>query len=296
MTHKLIKIIALIGALAGGESKAQEAPEPKPGLTVFAASEQQGTRKNYAEVIFKPDITYQAGEYKAGYYGSFYRAKETTGAETEWMTLASEIRTENKEWALDIGRVNTRTCAGFLYAPTTTGFDNQGMIKGTARTYTGMILTHKETGLSLGQVANDTRMTPTHWDSTLVGWAKELNNEWAIQLQATGGRRALSSAAATIKWQPDTKTAVVAEGIYLNHEKTGILTVNRKVAEGLTLFAGAQVTSPRTGKPEGMATAGVSYQLGWGCQLVGAIHQQIGTDRTTTAILGIKYAGDFRQR
>jgi len=296
MTHKLIKIIALIGALAGGEAKAQEEPEPRPGLTILAASEQQGTRKNYVEAIFQPDITYQAGEYKAGYYGSFYRAKETTGTEMGWLTLASKIRAENEEWALELGRSCTREYAGYLYAPTTTGFDNQGMIKGTSRTYTGVSLTHKETGLSLGQVAGDTRMTPTHWDSTLVGWAKELNREWAIHLQATGGRRALSSAAATIKWQPDKKTAVVAEGIYLNHEKTGILTMNRTVAEDLTLFAGAQITSPRTGKSEGLATAGVSLQLGRDFQLVSAVQQQIGTDRTTTAILGIKYAGDFRQR
>ena len=296
MNRNIIKIIALIGALAGGEIKAQEEPEAKPGLTVFAASEQQGTRKNYAEVIFKPDITYQAGEYKAGYYGSFYRAKETTGAETEWMTLASEIRAENKEWALDIGRSSTGTCAGYRHAPTTTGFDNQGMIKGTVRTYTGTILTHKETGLSLGQVASDTRMTPTHWDSTLVGWAKELSKEWTIHLQATGGRSPLSSAAATIKWQPDENTTVVAEGFYLNHEETGIMTANRKVTENLTLFAGAQITSPRTGKPEGVATAGASYNLGRGFQLVSAVQQEIGGDRQTMAILGIKYAGDFRQR
>ena len=296
MTHKLIRLIALIGVLAGGEAKAQEEPEPKPGLTILAASEQQGTRKNYAEVIFQPDITYQAGEYKAGYYGSFYRAKETTGTEMGWLALASKIRAENEEWALELGRSCTREYAGYLYAPTTTGFDNQGMIKGTSRTYTGVSLRHKETGLSLGQVASDTRMMPTHWDSTLVGWAKELNKEWAIHLQATGGRRPLSTLGATIKWQPTDDMTVVAEGLYWNRETTGILTANRKVTEDLTLFAGVQATSPRQGKPEGLATAGANYNLWHGFQLVGAVHQNIGSDRRTTAILGIKYAGDFRQR
>ena len=296
MNRNIIRIIALIGALVTGGAKAEEPAEPKPGLTVFAASEQDGLRKNHAEVTLKPDLTLEKGEYKVGYEGSFYRSKDTDGTEMGWMTLASEIRAVNEEWALDIGRANTRAYAGYLYAPTTTGFDNQGMIKGTVRTYTGTILTHKETGLSLGQVASDTRMTPTHWDSTLLGWAKELNKEWAIHLQGTGGRHPLSSAAATIKWQPDENTAVVAEGLYLSHEKTGILTANRKVTENLTLFAGTQITSPRTGKPEGLATAGASYNLGGGFQVVSAVQQGIGGDRQTRALLGIKYAGDFRQR
>ena len=139
-------------------------------------------------------------------------------------------------------------------------------------------------------------MTPTHWDSTLVGWAKELNKEWAIHLQGAGGRRPLSTLGATIRWQPTDDTTVVAEGIYLNHEKTGILTVNQKLTEDLTLFAGAQTTSPRTGKPEGLATAGASYNLGGGFQLVSAVQQEIGGDRRTTALIGLKYAGDFRQR
>ena len=296
MNRNIIRIIALIGALITSGTKAEEPAEPKPGLTVFAASEQDGLGRNHAEVTLKPDLTLEKGEYKVGYEGSFYRSKDTDGTERGWMTLASEIRAENEEWTLDIGRASTGTCAGYRHAPTTTGFDNQGMIKGTVRTYTGTILTHKETGLSLGQVASDTRMTPTHWDSTLVGWAKELSKEWTIHLQATGGRRPLSSAAATIKWQPDENTTVVAEGFYLSHEETGIMTANRKVTENLTLFAGAQITSPRTGKPEGVATAGASYNLGRGFQLVGAVHQELGTDRQTMAILGIKYAGDFRQR
>ena len=294
MKHKIIKLLALIGALWTHSAKAEQIQEPKPGLTVLAASEQDGVKKNYAEILLQPDITCQKGEYKLGYYGSFYRAKETTGAEIDWMTLASKIRAENDDWALEVGRSCTRQYAGYLYAPTTTSFDNQGMIKGTSRTYTGTTLTHKETGLTLGQVASDTRMTPTHWDSTLVGWAKELNDEWAIHLQATGGRKPLSTLGATLKWQPTKETAVVAETLHWNRETTGILTANHKLTDDLNLFAGAQMTSPHKGKPEGLATAGACYNLGKGFQLVAAAHQKLGTGRTTTALLGIKYAGDFR--
>ena len=294
MKHKIIKLLTIISALCAHTIKAEENPEPKPGLTVFAASEQDRLKKNYAEITLKPDITSQKGEYKLGYYGSFYRAKETTGAEIDWMTLASKIRAENDDWALEVGRSCTRQYAGYLYAPTTTSFDNQGMIKGTSRTYTGTTLTHKKTGFTLGQVAGDTRMTPTHWDSTLVGWAKELNDEWAIHLQATGGRKPLSTLGATLKWQPTKETAVVAEALHWNRETTGILTANHKLTDDLSLFAGAQMTSPHQGKPEGLANAGACYNLGKGFQLVAAAHQKLGTGRTTTALLGIKYAGDFR--
>lgn len=294
MKHGIIKLLALTGALLSTTAKAEEKQAPKPGITVFAASEQDGLKKNYTEITLKPDITCQKGEYKLGYYGSFCRAKETTGTEIDWMTLASKIRAENNDWTLEIGRSCTREYAGYLYAPTTTSFDNQGMIKGTSRIYTGTSLTHKETGLTLGQVASDTRMTPTHWDSTLVGWGKEVNNEWAIHLQTTGNRKTLSTLGATVKWQPTKETAVVAEGLYWNKETTGILTANNKLTDDLTLFAGAQMTSPQRGKPEGLATMGANYNLGKGFQLVMAAQQKLGTDRATSALLGIKYAGDFR--
>ncbi len=295
MTHtKVLKLLALTGALFSTTAKAEENQAPKPGITVLAASEQDRVKKNYAEITLKPDITCQKGEYKLGYYGSFGRAKETTGAEIDWLTLASKIRAENDHWALEVGRSCTRQYAGYLCAPTTTSFDNQGMIKGTSRTYTGTTLTHKETGFTLGQVAGDTRMTPTHWDSTLVGWAKELNDDWAIHLQATGGRKPLSTLGATLRWQPNKETVLVAEGLHWNRETTGILTASHKLTDELSFFAGAQMTSPHQGKPDGLATVGACYNLGKGFQLVAAAQQKIGTERTTSALLGIKYAGDFR--
>lgn len=294
MKHKIIKVLALTSALLNSTGKAEENQAPKPGITILASSEQDGFKKNYAEITLKPEITHQKGEYKLGYYGSFYRAKNTPGAEIDWMTLASKIRAENDNWALEIGRSCTREYAGYLYAPTTTSFDNQGMIKGTSRTYTGTTLAHKETGLTLGQVASDTRMTPTHWDSTLLGWAKELNNEWALHLQTTGGRKPLSTLGATLRWQPTQETTLVAEGLHWNRETTGILTTNHKLTEDLTLFAGAQMTSPQRGKLGGLATAGASYNLGKGFQLVVSAQQKLGTDKAISALLGIKYAGDFR--
>ena len=294
MTHKIIKLLAIIGALYGWSAKAQENTEPQPGLRVLTASEQAGVKKNYTEVLLQPDITCKKGDYELGYYGSFYRAKDTPGDKTDWMTLVSKIRVENDDWSLDVGRSQTRKYAGYLYAPTTTGFDNLGMIKGTSRTFTGTILTHKGTGLTLGQGASDTRMTPTHWDSTLVGWAKELDDEWALHLQATGGRSPLSTLGATLRWQPTRTTTVVAEGLYWNKETTGILTANHKLTDNLTIFAGAQMTNPQQGKPDGLATAGVCYDLRWGCQLVIAAQQTLRSDSQTSAILGVKYTGNIR--
>ena len=296
MTNRIIRLLAIISTLLTCNARAEKVSEPKAGVTVLAATEQNGLKSNHGEVILKPDIGWEKGDFKVGYYGSFYRSKESDGSEIDWLTLASKIQAENEDWTLEIGRSTTRKYAGFLYTPTTTGFDNLATVKGMARTYTGTILTHKESGVTMGQVANDTRMTPTHWDSTLLGWAGDLNNEWGIQLQVAGGRRPLTSGGLTLKWQPNRKTALVAEGFYLNREKSAILTANRKLTDDLTLFAGAQLTSPRSGKPEGLATLGMSYDIGAGFSVVIAAHQNLGSDKTTEAILGIKYWGDFRQK
>ena len=283
-----------MGALFGPMAKAQEAQTTRPGITILAATEQDTTDKNNTEVTLKPDMTCRCGEYALGYYGSFYRAKSTPGEVIGWLTLASNIRAENDDWALTIGRTATRTCAGYLYAPTTSGFDNRAMTRGTSRTFTGAILTHKGSGLTLGQVASDTRMTPTHWDSTLLGWAKDLDREWSIHLQATTGRRPLSTLGATLKWQPSPTTTLVAEGFFWNRETTAILTGNHKLTEDLILFAGAQMTHPNRGKPDGLATAGACYNLGGGIQLVLAAGQGLGRDKRTSFLFGLKYAGNFR--
>ncbi len=287
---KLIRLLAIIGTLCTCTAKADETKELEPAATILANSEQENLKNNHAEISILPELTWTQGEDKIGYSGIFYRSKDTDGDETEWTTTTSEIQAENEDWALDVGRTITRA----YYTPTTVNFDNKARGKGASRIYTGTILTHKETGLTLGQVAEDKRMTPSHWDSTLIGWKKELDDKWALQLQATTGPRPLTSAAATLRWQPTDGITVVAEALYKDHEKTGVLTANHNLSDNLTLFAGAQITNPQKGKTEGLATAGVNYNLGHGLQLTGAIQQELGTERGTAAMIGIKYTGTTR--
>ena len=288
--NRMIKLLGIIAALCTCTAKAEETKNLKSEATILAKSEQGNLKNNHAEISILPKLSWEQGEDKIGYQGIFYRSKDTDGTQTEWTTTTSEIRAEDEDWSLDIGRSSTRA----YYTPTTVSFDNKARGKGASRIYTGTILTHKGTGLTLGQVAEDKRMKLSHWDSTLLGWATQLSDEWGLQLQATTGPRVLASAAATLSWQPTDDTTVVAEALYKDHKKTGILTTNHNLSDDLTLFAGAQITSPQTGKTEGLATAGLSYNLGHGLQLTGAIQQEIGTERGTAAMIGIKYTGAIR--
>ena len=292
--YKILRLLAIAGALLGTTAKAQEKPTPKPGLTVFASNEQNGLKKNYTGLTLKPDLTYQTGKYKLGYYGSFYQEKNVPGENTDWITLANKMQFEDENWILEAGKSNTRQYAGCLHTPTTCSFDNRGIAKGTGRTFTGTILTHKDTGLSLGQVASDAHMAPKHWDNTLLGWTKGLNQEWAIQLQVSGTPKKLSTVGGTIKGHPTDTITVVAEGFYKGKETTGLLTANHKLTDRLNLFAGTQMTWPDHGKATGLATAGASCTLGKGFTLVVAGQQTLGEKKETTAVIALKYAGDFR--
>ena len=293
--YKIIKLLTIIGSLIlARTSKAQEMTSPKPGITVQAATEQDG-KKNHTEITLKPQLEYKIGEYKVGYYGAFWCAKDSGEDIGKWVTTLNKVRVENEEWAVEIGKSGTREYASFLYTPTTTGFDNRGIGKGTSRTYSGSILTHKQTGLTIGYVSSDTKISPSHWDSALLGWKVEPNNRWALHLQMAIKRNEILSSGVTLKWQPTDNTSIVAEGLYRNKETTALLTANHRITDNLKLFAGAQITSPYRGKPDGLATMGASYQIGKGFTLVIAGQQKLGTDRATTALFGIKYSGNFRQ-
>jgi len=288
--RRLIRVLTIIGTLCTSTAKTEETQELKAGTTILANSEQENLKNNHAEISILPELSWKQDKDQIGYQGIFYHSKDTNGKETEWTTSTSEIRAEDEDWSLDIGRSSTRA----YYTPTTVNFDNKARGKGASRIYTGTILTHKGTGLTLGQVADDTRMTPSHWDTTLLGWTGKLNNEWDLQLQATTGPHLISSAAATLRWHPTEDTTVVAEALYKDHKKTGVLTANHNLSDNLTLFTGTQITSPQKGKPAGLATAGASYNLGHGLQLTAAIQQELGTERGTAAMIGIKYTGAIR--
>jgi len=295
MTHnKIIRLLAITGTLLTATAKAQAAEQISPGLGVFAATEQDTTSKNYIGVNIQPDLIWEANNGKMGYYGAFYREENNPGDDSDWATSASKIQAENDEWTLEIGRSNTRKYAGHLCTPTTCSFDNRGAGKGTTRNYTGAILTHRRTGLSLGQVASDANLTLSHLDQTLLGLARELGTDWAIQLQVAVDKEGLARAGVTLRWQPTKATTVVTEGFHKAHETTALLTANHKLAERLSLFGGAQMTWADEEPAQGLVTAGVNYDLGRGFSAVVAAQQEIGTDEQTTALAGLKYSGNFR--
>ena len=293
MTHnKIIRLLAITGALLTATARAQTAEKINPGLGVFTATEQDTTPKNYIGINIQPNLTWEADNCKVGYYGSFYCEKNDPGTDSDWATLGSKIQAESEGWTLEIGRGNTQKYAGHLYTPTTSSFDNLGAGKGTTRNYTGAILTHKGTGLSLGQVASNGNLS--HLDQTLLGWTKELTEQWAIQLQAAADQNGLSKTGASLKWQADDATALVAEGFYKDHETTALLTANRRLTDNLTLFGGAQMTWADEKETGGLLTAGASYKLGNNITLVTAAQQKIGDDAETTALAGIKFNGNLR--
>ena len=286
--NNIIRLLSVIAALLLTKAtNAEEKTEIKPGLSVTATTEQDGAKKNHAEVLLKPKLEWEKDGYKAGYYGSFYKSKDTDGAEQEWTTLVSKVRVESDDWDVEIGRSNTRehTCG------TTIDFDNRAAGKGSTRTHTGAIGTYQ--GWSLGLVSSEARMTSQHWNCLLVGWKGNLTDSLAIQLQAKTGKRELLSSATTIKWQPTSKTSVMGDIFYQNHETTGSLTANHNLSDDLTLFAGAQITSPHKGTANGLANLGLKYTFWKDFKAWGAVQQQIGQATKTAALLGLQWSYDF---
>ena len=295
MTYdKIIKLLAITGTLLTATAKANEAEKIKPALGIFTVTEQDTSGQTYIGASLSPEISWTTDDLKLAYYGSFYREGKDPGEDSGWSTLVSKVQAENEEWKLEIGRNNTRKYAGHLYTPTTCNFDNKGVGKGTCRKYTGTILSHKESGVSLGLVAPDGNLKANNLDQILLGWATELSDEWALQLQLAADKDGLDKAGATIKWQPTDTTTVVTEAIHKDDKTTTLLTTNHKLTDDLTLFGGAQMTWAKDGEDTGLLTAGARYKIGSNFTAVAATEQKIGSDRETTVLAGIQYSGNCR--
>lgn len=296
---KLLRFFAVLGALwtitpkaAGAEAK--ENVKAKADVTVFANTEQVDDGSTFGDLTLKPCVEVEKDDYKFGYLGSFYNWGYTDRTRGDWMTLMSRLQLETSDWALQVGRMQLRPdYVAYLKTPMTTTLDNDIMCAGTCRTFTGTHLAHKGTGLGVGLVANDTRMTPTHWDTGLVTWEKKFGNEWGVAAHVGAGDKGLHNAGATVAYMPTDKTSVVAEGIYDKETTHGILGVRHKLTDDLAMFAGLKVDKPNHGKVGGWATAGLSYDLGKGFSLVGAIKQDIGGCHETHGIVGLRYFGNF---
>lgn len=296
---KLLRFLAVMGALwsvtpkaAGAEAK--ENVKAKADVTVFANAEQVDDGDTFGDLTLKPHVEVGNGEYKASYLGSFYNWGYSDRTYGDWMTLMSRLQLETSDWALQVGRMQLRPdYVSYLKTPMTTTLDNDVMLAGTCRTFTGTHLAHKGTGLGIGLAAHDTRMTPTHWDTGLVTWEKKFGNEWGVAAHIGAGDKGFHNAGLTIAYMPTDKTSIVAEGIYDKKVTHGILGARHKLTDDLAIFAGLKVDKPDQGKVAGWATAGVSYDLGKGFSVVGAVKQDIGGHHEAHGIIGLRYFGNF---
>ena len=272
----------------------KESTQAKADLTVFANIEQVDDGNTFGDLTLKPRVSLEKGDYKAEYLGSFYNwgySDHTTG---DWLTLMSRIRLENSEWAAHIGRMQLRPdFVSYLKTPMTTTLDNDIMLAGTCRTFTGAHLTHKDSGLGLGIVAHDTRMSFNHWDTGLISWEKTFGSELGVAAHIGIGDKGLHNAGITTAWMPTDKTSVVLEGIYDQRTTHGILGAHHKITDDFSVFAGIKVSKPNQGKICGWAATGISYRLGNGFSVVGAIKHDIGGRNDIHGIIGLRYAGSF---
>lgn len=300
MKNRFLKLLAIMGALWSVTPKATGAEanendiKTSANVTVFANTEQVDDESTFGELTLAPHVGIEKGDWKLGYSGMFYNSGYTDGTHGDWMTFDSQLKLENPDWSFQVGRMMLRPdFAAYLAMPTTTTLGNDIKAAGSSRIFTGTRFTHKETGLGVGLIANDTRMTPTHWDTGLVTWEKRFGDEWGVAAHIGAGDKGFHNAGATIAYMPTDKTTFVAEGIYKDKATHGILGAQHKLTDDLAVFAGLKVDKPNHGKVGGWATVGLGYDLGHGFRAVGAVKQDIGGRHETHGIIGLQYAGNF---
>ena len=299
MKNKFLRLLAVIGALWSVAPKAtaaesKENSKVSADLTFFARAEQVDDGSTFGDMGLKPHVSVEKDEYKAEFLGSFYNSAYTNQKKGEWLTLMSRLKLENKDWELQVGRMQLYPAfTGFIKTPLTTTLDNELMAAGTTRTFTGTRLSHKGSGLGVGLVANDTRMTPSHWDTGLLTWEKRLSKEWGLAAHIGAGDKGFHNAGFTACWTPTDKTSMVAEGIYAQKATHGILGIQHKLTDDLAVFAGTKISKENEGKLNGWITAGASYNLGKGFSTVAAVKQDVGGNHKPHGIIGLRYCGNF---
>ena len=296
---KLLRFLAVVGALwnvtpkaAGAEAK--ENVKAKADVTILANAEQVDEGETFGDLTLKPRVEVANDDYKLEYFGSFYNYGYTDGTHGDWMTFMSRLKLETSDWALQVGRMQLRPdYVAYMATPMTTTLGNDLMLAGTSRIFTGTHFAHKKTGLGVGFVANDTRMTPTHWDTGLLTYDKRFNDEWALAAHIGAGDKGFHNAGLTVAWTPTDKTTFVAEGIYKDKTTYGILGAQHKLTDDLAVFAGMKVGKPNQGKATGWAAAGLRYRLSKDFTAVAAVQQDIGGEQKPHGIIGLQYAGSF---
>ena len=179
-----------------------------------------------------------------------------------------------------------------MYCPTTPRFDDLSVCKGTGLGFTGLHFEHKSTGLGVGVASANNQMNPNDWDTGYLTWHKDFGDTFAIQAHVGGTRSELTRAGLTAKWKPSKDITIVAEGIYKGKEMSEFLTTNYQITDNLKAFGGVAVTHPDSGKATGLATAGLDYRVPKaGLHLFAGVHQEIGGERATSAVVGVRFQG-----
>ena len=297
MKNRMLKLLAVVGALWSVTPKtvaAEDKENVKADVTVFANAEQVDDGHTFGELTLAPHANLEKGDWKLGYSGMFYNYRYSNGTYGDWMTFDSQLHLENADWKAQIGRMMLRPdFASYCAVPMTTTLGNDIKSAGSSRIFTGTRFTHKETGLGIGLVAHDTRMTPSHWDTGLVTWEYRFGKELGLAAHIGAGDKGFHNAGLTATYTPNDKTTLVAEGIYNAKTTHGILGAHHKLTDALGVFAGLKVDKPKQGKVSGWATLGLGYDLGHGFRAVGAVKQDIGGRHEVHGIIGLQYAGSF---
>ena len=291
---KFLTLAAVFGPVHKVQAESHEGDriEPKGQVTVVNNWEQDGRKPLFGEVFVIPKFSLEKEDRKIGYQGIFWRAGYTDGDVDGWCRTEQFLSLENEDLKLRIGRVLVREYAGYMYCPTTPRFDDLSAAKGTGVGFTGIHAMHKATGLGFGIASSNNQMNPNDWDTGYLTWHKELCDEFAVQAHIGAMRSELTRAGLTAKWKPNKNITLVAEGIYKNKEMSELLTVNYQITDNLKAFGGFELTHPERGKAEGLITGGLDYRIKQtGIHLFAGMHQEIGGERVTSAVAGIRLQG-----
>ena len=293
--NKLLRTLAIMASLFYGEIIIGET-EIRPDHTTTAAmvvdSRGEAHNEDYAEadMLLTPKASTQIGEAKVDYSGTFRKVTNTDGETGDLQTITHKVNVDSDELKLKLGRDNLRK---FGDTTTTVGFDNFLCGKGFNRNFTGAFLEHKPSELTLGAVSKDTEMSPGHWDMLLANWNHRFETGVGTQLHLVVTREMLERAGIAVEYRPSDKTILLLDTVYKRPETSVLLAGNFKASEDTKFFAAAELTDSHNARATGKIIAGVEKNLGHGLKATGAIEQDVLSENTTTAIIGLKFNGSM---
>lgn len=300
MKNKTLRMLAIIGALFAARPAAKAAePEQDNALHTrvdfgLYLNEELANKNSFTDISLCPHLRLEKGLYAVDYDGCFWKQWFFDGTEGDWLNLKHKLTLENKDYAVVFGRdLTAGQMAGYQNVPMTTGFSNTIKGHGVSHSLTGVGLWDKQRGFQVGWYAKDGEFGLKHLDMGVIGYRKQLDDQWGVQFQAGAGRKALDYAAATVAYTPDKNNAIVAEGVYKNDRVSAVLMAKHNMTDRLALFANAEVTQAKGEKVGALVEAGVAYDFAKGFRAVAAVQQEIGGEHQTRGVIGLQYSGNF---